>query len=192
MITQAIKRWVAKMFGWWPWRNPQKDEYAPVSSHASKGMAQETATRSTIDAMTPYPGITPRITGVGQTGAGETNYAALDERQDQLVQPPPSAIHSAENSDALQHPISSLPTTPTTPTSLPAASRSGENRASISNNKETHAGTADADGADRKHLPSTPPISVRQLEFLQYLMQHGLLNEGFEKDQVPDQYRTHE
>jgi hypothetical protein len=39
-------------------------------------------------------------------------------------------------------------------------------------------------------LPSEPPVHYEQhLDFLRYLFQRGLLNEGFAAEKVPDQYR---
>jgi hypothetical protein len=35
----------------------------------------------------------------------------------------------------------------------------------------------------------TPPIPEQQMAFLQYLVRHGLINEGFEEGSVPEQYR---
>ncbi len=36
---------------------------------------------------------------------------------------------------------------------------------------------------------SPTPMAERQLEFLRYLVKHGLLNEGFAEGTVPDQYK---
>lgn len=33
------------------------------------------------------------------------------------------------------------------------------------------------------------PISKQQLAFLQYLVSHGLINEGFDEGEIPEQYR---
>jgi hypothetical protein len=35
----------------------------------------------------------------------------------------------------------------------------------------------------------TTPTSGQQMAFLRYLVSHGLVNEGFEEGQVPEQYR---
>jgi len=35
----------------------------------------------------------------------------------------------------------------------------------------------------------TTPASQQQMAFLRYLVSHGLVNEGFEEGQVPEQYR---
>jgi hypothetical protein len=35
----------------------------------------------------------------------------------------------------------------------------------------------------------TTPASEQQMAFLRYLVSHGLVNEGFEEGQVPEQYR---
>jgi hypothetical protein len=171
MITQAIKSWLAKFFEWWPWGKSQENEYAPVSSPYNNGMTQESAGRSTIDAITPHPGVAPRI-----TGQGETSCSTLDEWTDHTLQLPP-AIRSSENTDSLQHPFSSLPTTPS-----PASSMSDDKHANSSNKNDTGERTI-------APQPSTP-TSEQQLEFLQYLVRRGLLNEGFAEGQVPDQYRT--
>jgi hypothetical protein len=38
-------------------------------------------------------------------------------------------------------------------------------------------------------LPSPAPTPRQQLEFLEYLIRRGIVNEGFEEGQVPEQYR---
>jgi hypothetical protein len=168
MITQAIKRWFTKLFEWWPWGKSQEHEYASVRSPYDKGMTQGSAARSSIDVVTPHPGVAPRI-----TGQGETSCSTLDDWQDRMIQPPPM-IHSGENIDPLQHPFSSLPATPAP---LPASNIPTENLANKSN--------------ESMDTPPPTPTTEQHLEFLQYLVQHGLLNEGFAEGQEPDQYRSH-
>jgi hypothetical protein len=171
MITQAIKHWLAKFFEWWPWGKSQENEYAPVSGPYNKGLAQESAARSTIDAVTPHPGVAPRI-----TGQGEKSCSTLDEWPDHSVTPPP-AIRSSENTDSLQHPFSPLPTTPAP---LSASAMSSEKLTNPSNTSGNN---------ERADAPPPTPSSEQQLEFLQYLVKRGLLNEGFAEGQEPDQYR---
>ena len=41
-----------------------------------------------------------------------------------------------------------------------------------------------------QQVVSSHPTLEQQLHFLRYLVEHGLINEGFEKDNIPAQYHT--
>jgi hypothetical protein len=43
--------------------------------------------------------------------------------------------------------------------------------------------------SDPREAASTPSSQERHLEFLRYLVKHGLVNEGFDREHTPDQYR---
>ena len=74
MITQAIKRWLNKLFGWLSWRKPPETEYARVGSSLNKGVTQESAASPTSDGVTPQSGVAPHI-----LGQGETSCSTIDE-----------------------------------------------------------------------------------------------------------------
>ena len=57
MTTQAIKRWLSRIFAWWPWRKLPETGYAQTAS-SSKGSLQEPGWRATVEGTLPQPGIT--------------------------------------------------------------------------------------------------------------------------------------
>jgi hypothetical protein len=57
MITQALKRWLQKIAGWFSGNPPEEAEYTPARSILNKGMTQETASRASSEAIMPQPGI---------------------------------------------------------------------------------------------------------------------------------------
>jgi hypothetical protein len=84
MITQAIKRWLNKLFGWLSWRKPPETEYARVGSSLNKGVTQESAAWPTSDGVAPQSGVAPLI-----LGQGETSCSTIDEWPESVIQPPP-------------------------------------------------------------------------------------------------------
>ena len=170
MIPQAFKRWLQKVFDWFSRRKPLVAEYAPVVSSSNKGMTQESASRMSSDAIMPHPGIAPRI-----LGQSEISYSTIDEWPERIVQPTPTP------NEKLDTP-SSPPTTstPSTPSSI---TPTVESTTSV---KEQPVGKSETIFPD---APPPTPTPEQQLEFLQYLVRRGLVNEGFPEGQVPDQYR---
>ncbi len=170
MLKQAIKRWLNKLFGWWPWKNPPEPEYAHVGSPLNKSVTQESALRSTSDGTTPQDGTGAAPQIVGQ---GETSCSTIDEWPESVMQPPslppPTPIEKTE----LPH--VPLPTTPPVET----ARTSLENMPSASGKGETPFPDA----------PLPTPTPEQQLEFLHYLVKRGIVNEGFTEGQVPEQYK---
>ena len=74
MITQSFKRWLHKMFAWWPWRQAQPMEYKHASGPLSKGTA-EGVSLSTVDGTAPQTSITPRL-------------STIEERPERILQTP--------------------------------------------------------------------------------------------------------
>ena len=58
MTTQAIKRWLSRIFAWWPWRKLPETGYAQTASSSNKGSLQEPGWRATVEGTSPQPGIT--------------------------------------------------------------------------------------------------------------------------------------
>ena len=166
MLTQAIRRWLNKLFGWWPWKNPSEPEYAHAGSPLNKSITQEPVLRSTSDGTPPQAGTGAAPQIVGQ---GETSCSTIDEWPESIMQLPPTHIEKSEL------PSLSLPTTPpietttTSPENMPTAKGKGETP-----------------------FPDTPPPTPtpeQQLQFLHYLVKRGIVNEGFAEGQVPEQYK---
>ncbi|HLJ33569.1 MAG TPA: hypothetical protein VKU38_07960 [Ktedonobacteraceae bacterium] len=170
MITQAIKRWLHKMFAWWPWKTAPETDYAPVTTPIHKGITQNiqdihnannAIPWSTTEGVAPQSGVTPLI-----FGQGEGSRSTIGEWPERVVQSSPLANEKNEPPSPL------LPTIPPVEQTID----SDANNTSI----EAKAIYSDA--------PPTP-TPEQQLEFLSYLVRRGLVNEGFPEGQVPEQYR---
>src|SRR5947209_2254927 len=166
MITQAIKRWLEKLIEWFSGKPVAENEYAAAASPLNKSATQESVGRSTSDGVTPQSGVAPRIVGQGEIGC-----STIDEWRERAAQPPVTPPVPAEKSELPALP----PQIPVTPpiekpiTALDAAPRE-----------------------EKISLPTTPlpaPTPEQKLEFLQYLVRRGIVNEGFAQGQVPEQYR---
>jgi hypothetical protein len=142
MITQAMKKWLQKLFAWWPWRKSPQIEYSHVVNTLNRSAIEGVASQS-------QPGITPRI-------------STMQEWPERTVQPLFPEAHQR-----LDTPL------------LPPSTPPGQQESKFSS-------TSVSDDAD-----VVPPIptSEQHLEFLSYLYKRGLVNEGFEEDKIPDQYR---
>ncbi len=170
MLTQGIRRWLSNLFGWWPWKRSSEREYARVESRLNKSVAQEPMSWSTSDGVTPHPGAAPLIVGQGETS--QTSLSTIDEWPERVVQssspssmPPP--VPEFEKVDLSQSP-------PLLPAPLPIDA-AGSSIESIAGNAET--------------VFDTPLTPERKLEFLHYLVRHGIVNEGFPEGQIPEQYK---
>jgi len=162
MITQAIKRWLEKLFGWFSGKPDAENEYAPAASPLNKSVAQESVGRSTSDSVTPQSGVAPRIVGQGEIGC-----STIDEWRERAAQPPVPA----EKSELPALPPQ-IPVTPPIEKPITALDASPHE--------------------EKTSLPTTPlaaPTPEQKLEFLQYLVRRGIVNEGFAQGHVPEQYR---
>src|SRR5437588_5465317 len=121
MITQAIKRWLNKLFGWLSWRKPPETEYTRVGSSLNKGVTQESAAWPTSDGAAPQSGVAPLI-----LGQGETSCSTIDEWPESVIQasPPPTANEE-------------LPPGPSTPTQLPMTPPAENAKTAISSISES-------------------------------------------------------
>ena len=164
MVTQAIKNWLRKLFAWWPWKQSTEIEHAHAASPLNKGTTQGAISRSAIDGVASQP----------QSGTAQ-RLSTIEEWPERVVKPlSPSP-----------QPLSSLPTPPASSdlpeTPLPPPSPSPVDKAAdifSSNVPSTPA-----------PMPGRAPTPEQQLEFLHYLVKRGIVNEGFEEDKVPEQYR---
>jgi hypothetical protein len=148
MITQAIKRWLRKMFAWWPWKSSTETSYADIASPLNKGTTSASTPWSTIEGTAPQPGTSPLA----------PRRSSIEGWPERTVQPHPPAVD--------EPPETLLPAHSATP---PAETV----KDSLTSIKEA----------------SSSPVPEKHLEFLYYLVKHGIVNEGFEEGQVPEQYR---
>jgi len=170
MITQAMKRWLHKMFAWWPWKSTSETNAVPVTTPIHKGVTQNfrdihsehsAIPWSPTEGVVPQSGVTPLI-----FGQGESSRSTIGEWSERVVQSSSFANEKAEPPPPL------LPVNPPVEQTID----SGTGNTSI----ETNAFLSD--------VPPTP-TPEQQLEFLSYLVRRGLVNEGFPEGQVPEQYR---
>ena len=151
MVTQTIKRWLQKLFAWWPWKsNPA------TSSIHSSGILQKKG----------HQGSTLGITEKG--AASQPIITSVVVEQEAIFQ---ADWSSTSNELSPERIIDAAPSEAETTASVsPSPSEVRENSS-----------------------PSSPGIAAvsshHQLEFLRYLVRHGLVNEGFAQDHLPDQYK---
>jgi hypothetical protein len=84
MITQGIKRWLYKLFAWWPWKQTPETSYQQAVSNLNMSMAQETMAR-TVDGSLPQPGITSVVVEQ-EKNTPATPYSTNEGLPDQLVE----------------------------------------------------------------------------------------------------------
>ncbi|MBA2677679.1 MAG: hypothetical protein H0U76_04685 [Ktedonobacteraceae bacterium] len=65
MITQTLKRWLNKLFAWWPWGQPNRTNYSRAANSLNRGTTQELVWRTSIDGYVPQPGITSVVVEQG-------------------------------------------------------------------------------------------------------------------------------
>ncbi|MHB8600439.1 MAG: hypothetical protein ACYDER_26980 [Ktedonobacteraceae bacterium] len=170
MITQAIKRWLDKLFAWWPWKTAPETDFVPVTTPIHRGVTQNfrdahnadnAISWSTTEGFAPQSGVTPLI-----FGQSETTRSTIGEWPERVAQSSPFANEKTEP-----------------PSSLPPANPPAEQK--INNSTSNTSIEAPAIFSD---VPPTP-TPEQQLEFLAYLVRRGLVNEGFPEGHVPEQYR---
>lgn len=148
------------MFAWWPWKQSSSIPYSHAVNPLSKGFSQEPAPLSTIDGVAPQAGITPRLSTIEE------------EWPERVDQPQP---YFPETGEPAERPLLPLP-----PSALPPVEPIEEKQG---------ADTAESVAGARESARMQPPAPEQQLEFLQYLVRRGIVNEGFEKGNEPEQYR---
>jgi hypothetical protein len=153
MIMQTIKRWLHKLFAWWPWKRSSDVPHLKATDSDYAGVNQKEMWQSAIEASISQP----RITSVlSENGIGESF-------------PEPQTFPE----DELSRRISPLAMQDEQP--LRAHSPSG-------------ALAKESALADYESL-TLPYQCEQQLDFLRYLVQQGIVNEGFAEGQVPRQYQ---
>ena len=181
MITQAFKRWLQKLFGWFSGKPPVEAEYAHVVSTVNKSVTQEPASRNSSDVglSQPNPGTVQRV-----LGQGETSCSTIEEWPERGIPPAPTPNTNTNEKNeappslpAVPSPSTTLPTTPATP-SIESIVTAPEKPATI--NEHTF-----------PDAPPPTPTPEQQLEFLHYLVRRGIVNEGFAAGQTPEQYKKH-
>ncbi|TMC23180.1 MAG: hypothetical protein E6J34_03675 [Chloroflexi bacterium] len=155
MITQTIKRWWNRLFGWWPWKRSSQTSYTQTVTNRNQSAPQDTVWRTTVDGPVSLTGVTSvAIDQQRDENFAETAWLTTEERSEHLVQELPP-MEAEERLDATC--LSLIDTSQ----EVPVVS-SGE---------------------------LSVPTYEQQLAFLHYLVQRGIVNEGFTEGQVPAQYQ---
>lgn len=148
MIAQGIKRWLKSLFAWWPWERSSATDYAQVSGTVVQSTAQETLLFTTAEG--PY--IQPPQTGI-------TSVA---------VEP----LEEEPGSESRQFSSEAPSFSSKTPLIKPIVDESS-NSPSILEEKPIAKQEAIHNTQD------TPtPTTEQRLEFLRYLVERGIVNEG--------------
>jgi hypothetical protein len=58
MITQAFKRWLDKLFSWWPWKRSSRSNFSQPVNHLNLSSAQDSPWNTLPEGAVPQPGIT--------------------------------------------------------------------------------------------------------------------------------------
>jgi hypothetical protein len=96
MITQALKRWLQKLFAWWPWKSAPATGYSQAVRNT--GAAQETVWRTTMEGPLPQAGM--MSVAVEQDEAVPEQgwlLASAEERSERPAQPVSSTAEHSES-----------------------------------------------------------------------------------------------
>jgi hypothetical protein len=92
MITQKIKRWLGKLFAWWPWRQSPETSYAQAISNMNPGVTQESMLRNTVDGPLPQTGSTSVAVEQGrEEDIPESSRPTTEERPEYVLSSHPQA-----------------------------------------------------------------------------------------------------
>ncbi len=87
MITQTLKRWLNKLFAWWPWSRSNGINYARSANSLNRGTTQELVWRTTVDGYVPQPGITSVVVEQGiDDMMPEAHQSSADDYSERISQ----------------------------------------------------------------------------------------------------------
>jgi len=93
MITQALKRWLQKLFAWWPWKSAPATGYSQAVRNT--GAAQETVWRTTMEGPLPQAGM--MSVAVEQDEAVPEQGWLLASAEERSAQPVSSTAEHSES-----------------------------------------------------------------------------------------------
>ncbi|HLZ61937.1 MAG TPA: hypothetical protein VKR06_33755 [Ktedonosporobacter sp.] len=103
MGTQAIKRWLYKLFSWWPWKHSPEGGYPQVVSNVNQGQGPLWQANGSM----PQPGMASVVVEQGREEKNpETSRSTIDERSDRITQQKSPAAEENANTS-----LTSLPFT---------------------------------------------------------------------------------
>ncbi len=98
MITQTIKRWLNRLFAWWPWKRSPETSYAQAISNMNPGVTLESMLRNTVDGPTPQTGNTSVAVEQGRDeDIPESSRPTTEERPELLLPSHPSLAEETPN-----------------------------------------------------------------------------------------------
>jgi hypothetical protein len=98
MITQTIKRWLNRLFAWWPWKRSPETSYAQAISNMNSGATQEAMLRNTVDGPLPQTGSTSVAVEQGSDeDIPESSRPTTEERPELLLSSHPLLAEETPN-----------------------------------------------------------------------------------------------
>ncbi|WP_322480421.1 hypothetical protein [Thermogemmatispora sp.] len=194
MIARTLSQWLARLFAWWPGRKRRSQAVAAEAGGASSAPVLAPRQR-------PLPGMptstsSPSIPASGWASqAGPASRGSLSTDWPDLFLPPtltapPGAI------GGMPFLGQGLQTSPGPLSDSDADALTGARMSWTRENdraqpaEPTPCSASGAEAADE--TPEASPAALlqqRRLEFLRYLVRRGLVNEGFDQEHLPEQYR---
>lgn len=160
MITQTIKHWLCHLFAWWPWKRTTATAYGPPIRNEAISILQE------------HP-----WTDEGSLPQTDASFVVVEQGNDDAM---PEAT-SPFRPPSIEH-VDIITQSPTL-RDVSSLSRLPQDEKTLENLTLSNAQFGSASET------TLTPISEQHLAFLSYLVSHGLINEGFEEGDVPEQYR---
>ncbi|WP_126596120.1 hypothetical protein [Dictyobacter aurantiacus] len=146
---QTFKRWLNRLFSWWPWRSTATVNRVQASDSRAWSAVPEAAWYTSING--------------AEAVNSQSNNTTI-------------AIEHDLNAPSIEHPMAADAGIP-------------------SPDESNFFGQPSILSAQQSVVASEQPAqdstdAENHLLFLRYLIQHGILNEGFKEGQVPKQYRN--
>ncbi len=151
MITQGIKRWLQNLFSWWPWKHSSETDYAHTASTLNKSTTQDALFFTAVDGTYAQP----------DTQLGTTSVA---------VEP----LEANTSSESIR-PVSEERSF----SSMKVFGEEANESSTSSIVEERKKVPREGDAAAQIPLIPATPTPQQRLEFLRYLVERGIVNEGY-------------
>jgi len=118
MITQALKRWLDKLFSWWPWKRSSRSDFSQPVNNLNLSSTQDSLWNTLSEGPIPQLGITSVVVEQERDGAPLTNEQPTSEESVMQQHPhattegsaSPSAPSLVDTTSSGQNQLSSMPT----------------------------------------------------------------------------------
>ncbi|MBX5449663.1 MAG: hypothetical protein IRZ24_06305 [Thermogemmatispora sp.] len=200
MIARTLSQWLARLFAWWPGRKRRSQPVEAEASGVSSAHALVPPQPPLPDTPTSTSPATPTSTspatpasGLASQAGPASRYSFLLESQDIFLPPRLTAPPGVPGGlPFLDQGPNGLPSPLADPNlSLSERIRWMRENDLLSSGEAATDAEADEGTAVSETSDSSPAalLQQRRLEFLRYLVRRGLVNEGFEQEDLPEQYR---